>query len=352
MVDQLTWHAVPGRPGRLAARAEPETPRRPLRPGLPTRLLRKPALRAKPGELHDRPTSVAAPGSMTMPPSSPSDTPDLCPSPAPGGLPDRAVGQDAFRRPRPVARVRGAADNRYLPGRFRLDARTTASPASGSTGGTTISVRSPAPVSRKSPTRWNTTTRSPTTPPARSMIWRVATTTGPWCLTVSFTHPHDPYVARRKILGSLRRLRTSAAAGAGSWPMRTIPRMPSASSTPMTGAAFDITDDDIRRSRRAYFANISYLDDKIGELLDARWRPTRQEAIILFVSDHGDMLGERGLWFKMSFFEGSARSSADDCSPGLEPGCISTPSRPSMSPRRCATWPVSAMDEVMPWTDG
>jgi arylsulfatase A-like enzyme len=33
--------------------------------------------------------------------------------------------------------------------------------------------------------------------------------------------------------------------------------------------SFDITEEDIRRSRRAYFANISYLDDKIGEILDA-----------------------------------------------------------------------------------
>ena len=64
--------------------------------------------------------------------------------------------------------------------------------------------------------------------------------------------------------------------------------------------------DDIPSARRAYFANISYLDDKIGEILRGAGRH-RQEAIILFVSDHGDMLGERGLWFKMSFFEGSAR---------------------------------------------
>ena len=53
-------------------------------------------------------------------------------------------------------------------------------------------------------------------------------------------------------------------------------------------------------SRRAYFANISYLDDKIGEVHGRRWMTTRQDAAILFVSDHGDMLGERGLWFKMS----------------------------------------------------
>ncbi len=39
-------------------------------------------------------------------------------------------------------------------------------------------------------------------------------------------------------------------------------------------------------------------DDKVGEVMEAL-EATRQEAIIMFVADHGDMLGERGLWYKM-----------------------------------------------------
>ncbi|OWK26375.1 hypothetical protein AJ87_03800 [Rhizobium yanglingense] len=72
--------------------------------------------------------------------------------------------------------------------------------------------------------------------------------------------------------------------------------------------AFDITPEHIRLARRGYFANISYVDEKIGEILDVLERGRMAEnTIILFVSDHGDMLGERGLWFKMCFFDGSAR---------------------------------------------
>ena len=93
--------------------------------------------------------------------------------------------------------------------------------------------------------------------------------------------------------------------------------------------SYDITEDHIRSARRAYFANISYLDDKIGEVVNTL-RRTNQEAIILFVSDHGDMLGERGLWFKMTFFEGSAR-------------VLLMISAPCIEPRREAT-PVSTID--------
>lgn len=87
-----------------------------------------------------------------------------------------------------------------------------------------------------------------------------------------------------------------------------------------------MTEEDIRRSRRAYFANISYIDDKVGELIDTLTRTRMLDNTnILFCSDHGDMLGERGLWFKMNFFEGSARVPLMVAGPGISPACIRHP---------------------------
>ncbi|MFX8565683.1 sulfatase-like hydrolase/transferase, partial [Acinetobacter baumannii] len=72
--------------------------------------------------------------------------------------------------------------------------------------------------------------------------------------------------------------------------------------------------------------NISYIDDKIGEILDVLKRGRMDEdTIVVFVSDHGDMLGERGLWFKMNFFEGSARVPLSIAAPQMKPGLITHP---------------------------
>ncbi|VAV88452.1 Choline-sulfatase [hydrothermal vent metagenome] len=172
----------------------------------------------------------------------------------------------------------------------------------------------------------------------------------PWCLTVSFTHPHDPYVARRKYWDLYENC------------AHLLPDIPAmdyadhdAHSQRIFDAndwrAFEITDEDIRRSRRAYFANISYLDDKIGEVMEAL-EATGQEAIIMFVSDHGDMLGARGLWFKMSFYEGSARVPLMIAAPGMKPGMVTAPvSTLDVCPTLCDLAGVS-MEEVAPWVSG
>lgn len=172
----------------------------------------------------------------------------------------------------------------------------------------------------------------------------------PWCLTVSFTHPHDPYVARKKYW-DLYADCDHLLPGVGPIPYDEQDAHSKRIFDANDWRSFDITEDDIRRSRRAYFANISYLDDKIGEILQVL-EDTRQEATILFVSDHGDMLGERGLWFKMTFYEGSSRVPLMIAAPQMQPGLITTPvSNIDVCPTLCDLAGVS-MDEVMPWTTG
>ncbi len=172
----------------------------------------------------------------------------------------------------------------------------------------------------------------------------------PWCLTVSFTHPHDPYVARRKY-----------------WDLyedcaHLTPTQPDpgyAAQDPHSKRLFDandwrsfsISDEDVRRSRRAYYANISYLDDKIGELLRVL-DETRQEAVVVFLSDHGDMLGERGLWFKMSFFEGSARVPLMIATPGGTGRAVADPVSTMDVLPTLADLAGMDLSGVAPWTDG
>ncbi len=172
----------------------------------------------------------------------------------------------------------------------------------------------------------------------------------PWCLTVSFTHPHDPYVARKKywdLYNDCDHLLPEVADLGYDAQDAHSKRIFDANDW----RSFDITEDHIKRSRQAYFANISYLDDKIGEILQTL-EDTRQEAVILFVSDHGDMLGERGLWFKMSFYEGSSRVPMMIAAPQMKPGLNETPvSNIDVCPTLCDLAGVS-MDEMMEWTTG
>ncbi|MEY4697282.1 MAG: choline-sulfatase [Pseudomonadota bacterium] len=171
----------------------------------------------------------------------------------------------------------------------------------------------------------------------------------PWCLTVSFTHPHDPFVARRKywaLYEDAPELAPPAAIAYADQDPHARRLMDACD-----WRAFDITPEQIRRARQGYFANISYVDAKIGEILDTL-DATRQEAIVVFLSDHGEMLGERGLWFKMNFFEGAARVPLMIAAPDLPAGRIDTPvSTIDVTPTLCALAGID-MSAVLPWTDG
>ena len=129
----------------------------------------------------------------------------------------------------------------------------------------------------------------------------------PFCLVASFVHPHDPYVARLPYWEMYEGVDI---------PLPRVKRPPEgkndAYSLRLEKAialdAVDISDDDIIRARRAYYANISYVDTWVRRLLDALEETGRKDnTVVVFTSDHGEMLGERGLWYKMHLLEWSAR---------------------------------------------
>ncbi|KRB58706.1 choline-sulfatase [Rhizobium sp. Root708] len=174
----------------------------------------------------------------------------------------------------------------------------------------------------------------------------------PWCLTVSFTHPHDPYVARRKFW-DLYEDCPHLDPEVGTIPFDEQDQHSQRLLKACDYDAFEITREQVRNARRGYFANISYIDEKVGELLDVLERGRMAEdTVILFVSDHGDMLGERGLWFKMCFFDGSSRVPLSISAPGWEPKLISQPvSTLDVTPTLAALAGID-ITKLKPWTDG
>ncbi|CCC08074.1 hypothetical protein SMACR_01636 [Sordaria macrospora] len=129
----------------------------------------------------------------------------------------------------------------------------------------------------------------------------------PFCLTVSLTHPHDPYTIEEEYWDQYEDVEID---------LPKVPRIPNEEQDPHSKRLLKVcdlwdknfTDDQIKRARRAYYGAVTYVDDCVGKLLKVLEKcRLADDTIIVFSGDHGDMLGERGLWYKMSYFESSVR---------------------------------------------
>ncbi|MBA2701723.1 MAG: choline-sulfatase [Chloroflexi bacterium] len=129
----------------------------------------------------------------------------------------------------------------------------------------------------------------------------------PFFLVASFTHPHDPYEVPAEYLDRYRGVVIDRPA-LGAIPDEQLDPH-SQRLKAMCGAnGLAISDEMVIEARRAYYAAVTYFDDQVGRLLDALDRTgLAGNTIVIVTTDHGDMLGERGLWYKMSFFEPSGR---------------------------------------------
>ena len=129
----------------------------------------------------------------------------------------------------------------------------------------------------------------------------------PFLLHVSFTQPHNPFVAGRKYWDMYE---------GRDIPEPKVPHIPYAERDPWSQRyyltirqdEFDITPEQLYRSRRAYAAMVTHIDELVGGLVETlRSIGQYDNTVIVFTSDHGEMLGERGMWYKFNPYEASVR---------------------------------------------
>lgn len=129
----------------------------------------------------------------------------------------------------------------------------------------------------------------------------------PFLMVTSFIHPHDPYEPPQEHWDRFEDVDI---------PDPAHPEVPDPAQDPHSHrlramSGFDRHEpgiQEVRRARRSYYAAVSYIDDQIGRIR-ARLETLglAEETVVIVTSDHGDMLGEKGLWFKMSPYEQSSR---------------------------------------------
>jgi len=125
----------------------------------------------------------------------------------------------------------------------------------------------------------------------------------PFFLKVSFARPHSPYDPPERLWRTYQDAALPTA-HVGAWARRFAPR-----SGPQSDAWHgDLGPDQVRRSRQGYYGSISFIDEQIGRIIEALTkRNMLEETLIVFFSDHGDMMGDHHLWRKSYAYAGSAR---------------------------------------------
>nr|WP_290371100.1 choline-sulfatase [Ruania halotolerans] len=153
----------------------------------------------------------------------------------------------------------------------------------------------------------------------------------PWLLVASLHHPHDPFHVTEQMWQEYADVEVGIPEPEPDLPINALDRwLNEAHDT--TGV--DLADPDaLRTLRRAYYALVSYVDRKIGAMLDAVEETGQaSDTVIMVTADHGDMLGERRMVQKRCFYEWSVRVPLLITRPGEQnPG------------RRCAE-PVTLVD--------
>ncbi len=157
---------------------------------------------------------------------------------------------------------------------------------------------------------------------ARRKLWDLARNGDdrPFLLIASFIHPHDPYVARPEWW---ERYDHDSIDTADPFDESMLDPHTARIRAGIQVDTVGYTDEQARRARHGYYANTGYVDDWLGRLVATLTETGLVDStVVVFTSDHGDMLGDRGVWYKMSFHERSVRVPLVMAGPGVAHGAV------------------------------
>ena len=128
----------------------------------------------------------------------------------------------------------------------------------------------------------------------------------PLFLKVSFARPHSPYDPPQRFL-DLYDGKTLPAPATGDWDSTYSSRYTHDPLKNPDAAYGDFGAEYAQESRKHYAANVSFIDEEIGRVIEAlKEKGLYDNSVIIFVSDHGDMLGDHHHWRKTYAYEGSS----------------------------------------------
>lgn len=125
----------------------------------------------------------------------------------------------------------------------------------------------------------------------------------PFLLGVSLIKPHFPFTIQQKYYDLYRGKVPPPRA-----PEKLIAELPSLAQDERAKYRHaDASPGQIARAREMYYGMVTYADEELGRIIQKlESLGLRDNTIIVYTADHGEMLGERGIWFKNTFFEPSA----------------------------------------------
>lgn len=145
--------------------------------------------------------------------------------------------------------------------------------------------------------------------------------TCPYFLTVSFIAPHPPLQPPAFYMDRYLQAELPPPV-IGDWAQR--PRIPEdiAFDDYVASCRVDLRGEALRRCQAGYFGLINHVDDQIRRLLNPVHSLLGDNTIVVFTSDHGEMLGDHYLFRKSQAYEAAARIPFLMNGPGLPKGVV------------------------------